>query len=225
MGSFGGHALPGSFFILFGLHWTVQFYRKLFESMRHGGTSFTATSSFSCSCCNDVDNSKATSLPSVGRPLRRRPFHRCSSSINWEGVLKVACSLIGFFVEVGFAMKGTGRFTAIGSAQHATMFFFFGFCGLVDILVKLRSPVLPPGSEYMFGAMAFAIEALLFKFHLHGRSTMDVLVHTFLIYVLYATVIVILLEAKFRHVPMLVFVRAFLVIVQGTWFWQVSDPS
>ena len=51
---------------------------------------------------------------------------------------------------------------------------------------------------------------------------MEVVVHTLLIYVLYASIIVILLEAKFRRQPLLVFIRAFLLIVQGTWFWQVG---
>jgi hypothetical protein len=53
MGSFGGHALPGSFFIIVGLYWTVQFYRKLFKSMRKGGTPFYATVTFPCDCCGD----------------------------------------------------------------------------------------------------------------------------------------------------------------------------
>jgi hypothetical protein len=126
-------------------------------------------------------------------------------------------------VEVIFSLKDTGRFVTFGSGQHATMFFFFGLSGLADVLVKLRSPLLPSGSEYLFGILAFAVEALLFMFHLHGRSTMDVLVHTLLIYVLYATIVVCMFEAKFRRKPLLVFIRAFLLIVQGTWFWQVCQ--
>jgi len=225
MGSFGGHALPGSFFIIVGLHWTVQFYRKLFESMQKGGKPFYATATFNCDCCccSDDDYSATTQLSR--RRAARQPRHRCCRScsiVDWEGAAKIFFSTVGFFVEVINALMNTGRFNGFGGGQHATMFFFFGISGLVDNLVKLGSPVLPAGSQYFFGALAFIVEALLFKFHLHGKSSMEVVVHSLLIYVLYASIIVILLEAKFRRTPLLVFIRAFLLIVQGTWFWQVS---
>ena len=59
-------------------------------------------------------------------------------------------------------------------------------------------------------------------FRLHGRTTMDVLVHTLLIYVLYVSIAVIAFEAYFRN-TILVFARILLVMVQGTWFWQVNQ--
>jgi hypothetical protein len=126
----------------------------------------------------------------AARRLQRGGCCRNCSRIDWEGVVKVFFSTVGFFVEVIFSLKDTGRFVTFGSGQHATMFFFFGLSGLADILVKLRTPLLPRGSEYLFGILALVVEALLFMFHLHGRSAMDVLVHTLLIYVLYATIVV-----------------------------------
>jgi hypothetical protein len=197
MGSFGGHALPGGFFIAFSIYWSFMFYRRLFASMRKGAPPFRATVTFRLDGC--------------GR--------RCAN-IEWEGVLKIFFTLVGFAGEVITAHHG-GRFTHTANGQHATMFFFFGLSGVVDILAQRGSPLLPRGSSYFFGLLAFAVEAVLFAFHLHGRTTMDVLVHTLLIYVLYASIVIIALEAYFRN-AILVFARILIVMVQGTWFWQVG---
>lgn len=112
-------------------------------------------------------------------------------------------------------MKDTGGVVTFGNGQHATIFFFFGLSGLAEILVKLRSPLLPSGSQYLFLILAFVMEALLFKYHLHGRLTMDIHVHTLLIYVVYATVAVVLLEAKFRRVPSIPDHRSGNMVVAG----------
>lgn len=115
-----------------------------------------------------------------------------------------------------------GRFDHIGNGQHATMFFFYGLSGIVDILVDRRSPLLPRGSEYVFGIFAVVVETMLFLFHLHDRTLLDVVIHTLLVYVLYATIAVILLEMWWKNSPLPVFVRILLFFVQGTWFWQVG---
>jgi hypothetical protein len=198
MGSFQGHALPGFFFIAFAIYWTFQFYRRLFASTRKGAAPFRATVTFRCDGCHS---------------------RRCAN-IEWEGIIKIFFTLVGFLGEVITAIHG-GRFTHTGNGQHATMFFFFGLSGVVDVLRSRGSPTLPRGSEYFFGVLAFCVEAVLFMFHLHGRTSMDVLVHTLLIYVLYVSIVVILLEAWFRT-PIMVFARILLVLVQGTWFWQVG---
>lgn len=203
MGSFGGHALPGSFFIVFAVWWTVQMFRRYLACRikKGGAVPFTSSVTFpAVDCCRCARSS-----------VRRW---------EWEGFCKVFFAVVGFLVEV-IAASHFGRFRVIANGQHATMFFAFGLSGLVDILVHHGAP-LPQDIEYLVGSLAFIIEAVLFKFHLHGRTEMNVLVHTLLLYVIYANIIIIILEMRYRHSIAVALTRAYSVFLQGTWFWQVG---
>jgi len=110
MGTFGGHALPGSFFIGFAVWWTVQMFRRYFAARTKAGAQFKSSVTFPVdfiSCCGPAW-------------LRRW---------EWEGFFKVFFTLVGFLGEV---ITGTheGRFVHLGNGQHATMFFFFGITPL-----------------------------------------------------------------------------------------------
>jgi len=96
-----------------------------------------------------------------------------------------------------------------------------GMSGVMDILVHHRAP-LPEGIEYLIGCLAFVVEAVLFMFHLHGRTELDVLIHTLLLYVVYANVIIIVMEMRYRHSISVALARAYTVLLQGTWFWQAG---
>jgi len=96
-----------------------------------------------------------------------------------------------------------------------------GMTGVVDILVHHRAP-LPEGIEYLAGCLAFVVEAVLFKFHLHGRTELDILLHTLLLYVVYANVVVVALEMRYRNSIAVALCRAYIVFLQGTWFWQAG---
>jgi len=93
--------------------------------------------------------------------------------------------------------------------------------GMVDILVHHRAP-LPEGIEYLIGCLSFAVEAVLFTFHLHGRTGLDVLIHTLLLYVVYANVLIVIIELRYRHSIAVALARAYIVFLQGTWFWQAG---
>jgi len=93
--------------------------------------------------------------------------------------------------------------------------------GVVDILVHHRAP-LPQDIQYFVGCLAFIVEAVLFMFHLHGRTEMDVLIHTLLVYVVYANVVAVVLEIRYRHSITVALARAYGVLLQGTWFWQAG---
>jgi len=93
--------------------------------------------------------------------------------------------------------------------------------GIVDILVHHRAP-LPENIEYLTGCMAFIVEAVLFMFHLHGRTELDVLLHTLLVYVIYANIVLIVMEIRYRHSISVALARAYTVLLQGTWFWQAG---
>ena len=75
---------------------------------------------------------------------------------------------------------------------------------------------------YVFVITAYTVEALLFKFHLYGRESVDVLVHTLLLYSVYGCVIATAAEMRNRESILAVMGRAFFTMLQGTWFWQAG---
>jgi len=111
MGTFGGHALPGSFFVGFALWWTVQMFRRYFASRAKAG-----------------GGDRSTFKSTVTYPLDFIDCARCPVAARrweWEGFFKMFFTLIGFLGEIITATHH-GKFIHFGNGQHATMFFFFG---------------------------------------------------------------------------------------------------
>ncbi|KAL5010582.1 hypothetical protein ScPMuIL_012887 [Solemya velum] len=196
MGTFGGHALPGSFFILFSLWWTVQIFHRYFSSLKMG-VRFTSSATFPCSCL-------------------------CGRAAKWpiEAFLKIVLVTLGLSLEIYTGTHGS-QFVALGNAQHATMFFFFGLTGIFDMLVYFKMP-LPPDMDYVMMVLALMVEGLLFNFHLHGRTELDIVIHTLLVYAVVANIVAVLLEIRYRHSVLAALSRTLVLFVQGTWFWQVG---
>ena len=196
MGSFGGHALPGTFFVVFAIWYVIQSFRRYFNSKQRNAR-FTSTIAFPCDClCGS---------------LKEMPV---------EAFCKILFVVVGFVGEIVTGYSDS-HFVSATNSQHATMFFFFGISGVVDILVFYRAP-LPPDIDYVSVILAFLVECLLFRFHLHGRTELDVLLHTFLIYTIVASAVAIAMEMKYRHNVLGPLARAYFVLLQGTWFWQLA---
>ena len=140
-----------------------------------------------------------------------------------ESYVKIIFVVIGTCVEGGAGIhdwvKDNNDYQ--NNLQHATMILMFGLNAVVDILLHYKFPV-PQNSDYITMALAIASEGLLFKFHLHGRTDLDVLVHTLLVYALVASTASVLIEMKFRHSIMAALSRPYFTLVQGTWFWQTG---
>ncbi|XP_046342894.1 transmembrane protein 45B-like [Haliotis rufescens] len=196
MGNFGGHTLPGSFFIIFALWYFVRLF-QLYYSSRQRNARFTSRIMMTCPCL-------------CGR----------FKDLPVEAFVKIFLISIGFGLEIYTGMSH-GKFVAVGNGQHATMFFFFGLTGVVDILQYYRAPM-PPDTDYISYVIALTIEGILFKFHLHGRTELDVLVHTFLLYVIFIGVISVLVEMRYRHNILAPLARTYFLLLQGTWFWQIA---
>ncbi|KAK3104435.1 hypothetical protein FSP39_001977 [Pinctada imbricata] len=197
MGTFGGHALPGSFFILFAVWWTVQMFHRYFLSLRRN-TRFRSTVTFPCTCL-------------------------CGKFRDWpiEAVIKLIFVSLGFSLEIITGSRH-GKFVILGNGQHATMFFFFGMSGCIDLLLYFKAPSIPKNLDYVVTLLALGVEGLLFKFHLHGRNELDVRLHTLLIYTIYLNIIAVCLEIRFRTSLLAALGRAYCFFLQGTWFWQVG---
>lgn len=196
MGTFGGHALPGSFFIIFAVWWTVSIYNIYFKSLKRS-TRFKSTMNFPFLCC----------------PGRVK---------NWplEPIVQLFFVTIGFSLEI-YTGARNGKFFVLGNGQHATMFFFFGINAVIDLLLFYGVQI-PKNLDYVSMIIALGIEGLLFKFHLHGHSDLESLVHTMLLYSIALTMIGTILEMKYRDNIVCALSRCYGFLLQGTWFWQVG---
>lgn len=193
---FEGHAIPGTYFLTIGIWWTVNISIRYFSCLKKG-TKFTSNAAFTC--------------PALFGRSKKWPI---------EGIWKVCVSTFGIIVEIQTGCRGT-QLVFLTNAQHSTMYFVFGLSGVFDILVHLKMSVLPD-LDYLTVAVALAVESLLFVFHLQGRTELDVLVHTLLIYAVVANTAAFLLEMTHRNSVLLALVRAMTSCVHGTWFWQIG---
>ncbi|CAG5130502.1 unnamed protein product [Candidula unifasciata] len=193
MGDLKGHIVPGTAFLLYGLWWAVGSIRRYFLC-RKRGQQYLSTATFPC------------------------PFS-CGNTETWpvEAVAEIVISSGGLFGEIFCNLPSPSA----GIVQHATMYSFFAISGAVDLCMHFGFP-LPPGTDYVALALAFLIEGFLFTNHLHEREILDVHIHVLLAYVVFLSVVVILLEARYQRSAMLTLSRTFLVMLQGSWFWAVG---
>lgn len=193
MGTFVGHAIPGSFFFLFGIWWTLNIFRDFYKSKRKNGKPFLSQTWYPGPFCK-------------GFPL--------------EITLKITVVTLGmtgeFMTEV---LNGFYRFTNNG--QHMIMYFFFGVNGAME-LMKHYNVMVPDGIDYTSALLALGVEGFTFLNHLHGRKNMDVQVHIFLFCIIVACMISILIEIQYRHCPIPSLARSYFIILQGTWFYQIG---
>lgn len=188
-----GHVIPGSFFLVLAIWWTIQIFRRYYSSLQKSGCKYKSSVTFPCPCL----------------PGRLKDW-------EIEGFIKILFCFIGIIGETitGFA---DGHFAYMGNGQHITMFAFFAFSGITDILVHKNLP-LPKGIEYAVCLLAFTTEGIVFKFHIEGRDGLDVLLHTLLVYTIALTVAIGVAEMCYRDNPLIALARVYFILVQGTWF-------
>ncbi|KAF5403930.1 Transmembrane protein 45B [Paragonimus heterotremus] len=209
MGTFAGHALPGSFFIFFGLwatyHALRRFYRRRAYELH---LSQEPTSKYS---------------NRVSFPLECERTGCCNSKqIPLDSWLKTVTCVIGIIGEVYTGFDHNWQFVHIGNAQHSTMFATFGLSGIVELLMFYGLIKTSIQVEYIFCFVALLCEGFLFLFHLHGRTPLDVYVHMLLLGMIIITIMIGFGEIACMNQPIYTLIRNWCLLVQGTWFWQVG---
>jgi len=190
-----GHIIPGTFFIGLSLWWIYSILYRYYK----------------CRITHQEGNYRnSATFPTVA--LSRVPV---------EAIFKVVASSIGIAGEVGTGFDGNGHWIQWGNAQHISMFFFFGLSGVMDALYFYGFH-LPPNLDYATATIAFLIEGFLFGNHLHGRTPLDVMIHTYLFYIIICGAVCVGLEGVYRTSVILALARAYTVLIQGTWFYQVG---
>ncbi|XP_068615497.1 transmembrane protein 45A-like [Brachionichthys hirsutus] len=200
MGSFKGHALPGSFFLVAGIWWTGK--HSLWHATRR--------------------NKNIGSSRLAGRALQRR-LEILESSIV------LIFSLVGILAEQflsngpGFQLYDftEGHWVFLMNWQHSTMYLFFGLAGALSLIVHTTEAA-PLALDRLMLAVAFFNEGFLFFYHVHGRSMLDVHVHQILLYTIFGSALIAFLEVFHRGNILLELLRCTLTVLQGSWFWQIG---
>eukprot|EP00095_Tigriopus_kingsejongensis_P000905 maker-scaffold186_size273091-snap-gene-1.30 protein:Tk00905 transcript:maker-scaffold186_size273091-snap-gene-1.30-mRNA-1 annotation:"hypothetical protein DAPPUDRAFT_301897" len=195
MGTFLGHLVPGICFTLFGFYHVIQILHEYFRSLL-------------------VPYNHSFESRSCWSGPGKRPI---------EAYVKVFAAVFGVLGEILTAFDSEWNLVRIGNGQHITMFTFFGIHGVVDMFIAHGARSIPRGLDYLSGALAFAIEAVLFIWHLHGRSPMDVQVHTLLVYLILMCVVGAIWEMNCRHDVKAALTRASFMTIQGVWFIVVGQ--
>ncbi|XP_062054448.1 transmembrane protein 45B [Lepus europaeus] len=193
MANFKGHALPGSFFLIVGLWWSVKFPLKYFHQK--------------------------------GKKSRLSLHYQRLEII--EAAVRTLFSVIGILAEQ-FVPDGPHlhlynekQWVKLMNWQHSTMYLFFAVSGIIDMLTYLVTHI-PLGVDRLAMAVSVFTEGFLFYYHVHNRPPLDRHIHSLLLVALFGGSVSVFLEVIFRDNIVLELFRTSLVLLQGTWFWQIG---
>lgn len=196
MANFKGHALPGSFFLLFGLWWSVKY--PLRQCWRRGKPQGQSRLPLFFNRLDLVEGALKIFFAFVGIMAEQfvpdGPHAHLYTADSWVKLM---------------------------NWQHSTMYLFYGISGIADVLSTSSLPV-PQGLDRLGLSLALFVEGFLFYFHLHGREPLDVHVHSLLLVAVFGGAASTLLEVFMRDQLVLELVRSSLAILQGSWFYQIG---
>ncbi|TKS74846.1 Transmembrane protein 45B [Collichthys lucidus] len=200
MGSFKGHALPGSFFLVAGIWWAGKY--SLWHATRRN---------------KNIGSTRLSSRAS------QRRLEIIESSVvlffSFFGMLAEQFLANGPKLQLyDFTEK---HWEDLMNWQHATMYLFFGLAGTVSLIIHTTEAA-PLALDRLMLAIAFFNEGFLFLYHLHGRSMLDVHVHQLLLYAVFGGALVAFLEVFHRGNILLELLRCTFTLLQGTWFWEIG---
>ncbi|KAM4703539.1 transmembrane protein 45B [Rhinophrynus dorsalis] len=196
MANFKGHALPGSFFLVFGLWWSVKYPIKYLNGKVKGN------------CRSNKCYQRLELIEGI-----------------IKAVFALVGMLAEQFVPDGPHMHLVNgedhSWVKLMNWQHTTMYLFYGLSGVVDILTYFPLNV-PQGLDRLSLGVAVFIEGLLFYYHVHNRPPLDQHIHSLLLIAVFGGSISIMVEIFMRNHIVLELFRSSLTILQGTWFWQIG---
>ncbi|XP_058484335.1 transmembrane protein 45B isoform X2 [Solea solea] len=201
MANFGGHAIPGSFFLLFGFWLIVKhILQHNWRTRRPKGRQDTSDTP---------------------------PFLKKMDYV--EGGFQMFASFVGIMVEQ-FVVDGPhahlystehDSWVKLMNWQHSTMYLFFGIHGMA-LVFTAKSKVVPVCVDRFTLSLALFVEGFLFYYHLHNRPPLDAHVHTLLLVPVFAGSASTMLEFFIRDNVVLELFKAGMFILQGSWFYQIG---
>ncbi|XP_018591839.2 transmembrane protein 45B [Scleropages formosus] len=198
MANFKGHALPGSFFLLFGLWWSVK------HPLQH--------------CWKKRQPGPRPKLPSF---FNRMDFVEGVLKVFFAFVGIMAEQFVPDGPHAHLYSTKEQAWVKLMNWQHSTMYLFYGISGIADILSMSSLPV-PQGIDRLGLSLALFVEGFLFYFHVHNRPSLDKHIHSLLLVAVFAGSASTFLEVFKRDHPVLELFRSSVAILQGTWFFQIG---
>jgi hypothetical protein len=206
MGTFAGHIIPGSIFLILSFWWTYSAWLRYFVC-RQRHRSYYVSLSFPLHCCG----SRAAALPI-------------------EALFIIIATSVGIATELstGFHRESDGNSAHISfymranSLQHITTYTMFLLVGIIDLLIHYRAP-LPKHPDIVAVNLAFSAEAITFYFHGHGRSPVEIQLHVLLAPAICATIVCGIFEIIQREKQIYAtLMRAYCTFLQGSWFYTIA---
>uniref|UniRef100_W5MX84 Transmembrane protein 45a n=1 Tax=Lepisosteus oculatus TaxID=7918 RepID=W5MX84_LEPOC len=198
MGNFKGHALPGSFFLIAGLWWTVK--SSLWHTTRRNKSTVPLASRAVQRRLEVIEAAVILAFALIGEsqgpqgpPNNIEPASGCIER-KW-GFVKSCDSDI---IQVLYRLRADLQCFPLSSDPH--------------IFQILKCTV----------RLIFFHSKFLFLYHLHGRDMLDVHVHQLLLYAIFGGALTTFLEVFQRGNILLELLRASLSLLQGSWFWQIG---
>jgi hypothetical protein len=229
MGSLGGHLIPGSFFILFSMWWSYIASIRYFQSKLR--------STFNKEFCVSLPFCRIRRLPVesyfklifslmgvsleflFGFEYVKNESYSILMNESMEHYLSPMTQQKRHSNESNEDVKVL-KFNK-NSLQHICMYFSFVLGSVIEILLANRGEI-PYKLDFVFGVFGFLIESLLFTFHLHGRSLIDIHVHTLLLFSIVGCILFICLEIYDETQILFTYGRILCTLLQGLWFCQVG---
>lgn len=200
MGTFVGHILPGTGFLLLGL-WHLY---NTVAAHVHSPWHFQARTWF---------------------PVRfRRVRHGELFFIMLGSTLSIAAELfICPRAHQPWAADWSIPANHLNNFEHSTISFFMllyaALALVVDITPSLRVPI---GFQHSLAAIAFSQEFLLFHFHSADHMGLEGHYHWLLQLPIAVAILTLVAELFVRTMPMISIIRSMSIVFQGTWFIQMG---
>ncbi|TKS83019.1 Transmembrane protein 45B [Collichthys lucidus] len=197
MANFGGHAIPGSFFLLFGFWLTVK---------------------------HILQHYWRTNQPK-GRQIMP-PFFKKMDCLEggFQIFASFVGIMVEQFVVDGphahlYDYK-TSSWVKLMNWQHSTMYLFFGISGIALVLTATKK--VPAGMDRLTLSLALFVEGFLFYYHVHSRPPLDAHIHTLLLVPVFSGSFSIMLEVFIKDNIVLELFKGSMFILQGSWFYQIG---
>ncbi|KAM6224709.1 transmembrane protein 45A [Rhynchocyon petersi] len=197
MGSFRGHALPGSFFCFMSLWWCTKY------SLKYACKKYKRT----CYLGSKALFHQLEILEGI--------IIICMALIGMTGE---QFSSGGPYLTL-YDYK-EGQWNQLMAWHHCTMYFFFGLVGVTGVLCYTNRS-LPVALIKLMLSNAFFVEGFIFYNHTHGRNMLDIFVHQILILIVTLTGLIVFINFM-RNNILLELLQTSVIMLQGTWFWQIA---
>ncbi|KAG0615445.1 hypothetical protein M758_5G041500 [Ceratodon purpureus] len=200
MGSFKGHVLPGSMFVMVGVWHLLN------------------------SITNYVVNPKAF-RSRVWHPVRcfSGKGRYLELYVLLVGTFTDMCIEFFYSTHLKFTVNGAINTTHLNDFEHAAMLLmFFLFCVAALVNETTRWLPLPEGSLFVVAAMAFTAEYLLFYFHSTNHHGLEGRYHQILVLLIGLCIVCALLAAAYPENFAVDIVSGMAITLQGAWFYLIA---